>query len=253
MATVGTSHRTRRSSSWWPHYGHRRSAAERSSRPTIWPRGANQVLLGRCRPRDSRAHPVPSGPGVRTTPRHRRRARHRAARGVTPPGPAKYRGSRTARPDQNPAALAFPEHHQTHAVRQSWTSRSTFRAPECKSTESGWRCPPASHPCGRVRRSQTKPRGTIQPPPTHLRVHSRVQSAPVDALLDCRCRCIRLRHVVGGQALEQGGGGLSEPGSRWVAGAFRGAPRSARASSAALSVRSGERRSSASFHRAAAA
>ncbi|HZJ39947.1 MAG TPA: hypothetical protein VFD20_03220, partial [Demequina sp.] len=43
-------------------------------------------------------------------------------------------------------------------------------------------------------------------PPTHLRVHSRVQSAPVDALLDCRCRCIRLRHVVGGQALEQGGG-----------------------------------------------
>ena len=90
-------------------------------------------------------------------------------------------------------------------------------------------------------------------PPTHLRVHSRVQSAPVDALLDCRCRCIRLRHVVGGQALEQGGGGLSEPGSRWVAGAFRGAPRSARASSAALSVRSGERRSSASFHRAAAA
>ena len=90
-------------------------------------------------------------------------------------------------------------------------------------------------------------------PPTHLRVHSRVQSAPVDALLECRCRCVRSGHVVGGQELEQGGGGLSAPGSRWVAGAFRGAPRSARASSAALHVRSGERGSSASFHRAAAA
>ena len=42
--------------------------------------GQTRSSLGRCRPRDSRAHPVPSGPGVCAaprTPRHRRRARHR--------------------------------------------------------------------------------------------------------------------------------------------------------------------------------
>ncbi len=39
-------------------------------------------------------------------------------------------------------------------------------------------------------------------PLTHLRVRSRVQSAPEDALLECRCGCIRSRYVVVGQELE---------------------------------------------------